>query len=46
MAGFSCVPRRRLDWAVVIVIAFLVAVNVVDVRVAHAALVLGPDTPC
>jgi uncharacterized protein len=32
----------RPDWAVVIVIAVLVVVNVVDVRVAHAALVLGP----
>jgi membrane protease YdiL (CAAX protease family) len=42
MAGLSCVPRGRLDWAVVIVIVFLVAVNVIDVRVAHASLVLGP----
>lgn len=36
------VPQQRLDWALVIVIAVLVVVNVVDVRVAHAALVLGP----
>jgi membrane protease YdiL (CAAX protease family) len=35
-------PRGRLDWAVVIVIAVLVLVNVTDVRVAHAALVIGP----
>jgi uncharacterized protein len=36
------VPRERLDWAVVIVIVVLAVVNVVDIRVAHAALVLGP----
>jgi CAAX protease family protein len=42
MARLSCVPRGRLDWAVVIVIALLAVVNVVDVRVAHAALLLGP----
>ncbi len=36
------VPQQRLDWALVIVIAVLAVVNVVDVRVAHAALVLGP----
>lgn len=42
MAKLSYVPRGRLDWAIVIVIAVLVVVNVVDVRVAHAALVLGP----
>jgi uncharacterized protein len=32
----------RPDWAVLIVIAVLVVVNVVDARVANAALVLGP----
>src|ERR1700733_5554303 len=42
MAGLSCLPRGRLDWAVVFVIAFLVLVNVVDIKVAHASLVLGP----
>jgi CAAX protease family protein len=42
MATLWCLPRGRLDWALVIVIAVLVVVNVVDVRVAHAALVLGP----
>ena len=42
MARLRCLPRGRLDWAVVIVIAFLVVVNVVDNLVAHAALVLGP----
>lgn len=36
------VPQQRLDWALVIVIAVLVVVNVVDVKIAHAALVLGP----
>ena len=42
MATLRCLPRARLDWAVVIVIAFLAVVNVVDNLVAHAALVLGP----
>jgi len=42
MAGLWRVPRGRIDWAVAVVIAFLAAVNVVDARVAHAALVLGP----
>jgi uncharacterized protein len=32
----------RADLALAIVVAFLVAVNVADARVAHAALVLGP----
>jgi uncharacterized protein len=35
-------PRGRLDWAVALVVAFLVLVNVIDIRVQHAALVLGP----
>jgi uncharacterized protein len=42
MAGLSFLPRGRLDWAIAIVIAFLVVVNVVDIRVGHASLVLGP----
>ena len=42
MAGTSCVPPGRLRWAVAVVVAFLVVVNVIDDRVAHAALVLGP----
>src|SRR5580693_6133820 len=42
MARISCFPRGRLDWAVVFVIAFLVLVNVIDIRVANASLVLGP----
>jgi CAAX protease family protein len=42
MAELPCVSRGRLDWAVVIVIAVLAVTNVVDVRVAHAALLLGP----
>jgi uncharacterized protein len=29
-------------WAIAVVIAFLILVNVIDVRVAHASLVLGP----
>ena len=33
---------QRADWALAIVIAFLVSVNVVDARVARATLVLGP----
>jgi membrane protease YdiL (CAAX protease family) len=42
MARLRCLPRGRLDWALVIVVAVLVVVNVADIRVAHAALVLGP----
>jgi len=42
VAGLPCLPRGRLDWAVVFVIAFLVLVNVIDIKVAHASLVLGP----
>jgi membrane protease YdiL (CAAX protease family) len=42
MARVSCVLRGRLDWAVVFVIAFLVLVNVIDIRVKNASLVLGP----
>jgi uncharacterized protein len=42
MARLRFLPRGRLDWAVVIVIAFLVVVNVVDNLVAYAALALGP----
>jgi len=33
---------QRADWALAIVVVLLAAVNVVDARVAHAALVLGP----
>ena len=32
----------RLHWAVAIVVVFLVFVNVIDIRIAHASLVLGP----
>jgi membrane protease YdiL (CAAX protease family) len=42
MAGGSCVPGGRLGWAIAVVIAVLALVNVVDVRVAHASLVLAP----
>ena len=45
MSGRRCTvpaPRGRLDWAVALVVAFLVLVNVIDIRVQHAALVLGP----
>lgn len=35
-------PTGRLGWAVAVVVAFLVVVNVIDARVAHASLVLGP----
>ena len=34
--------RVSLGWAIAVVIAFLLLVNVIDVRVAHASLVLGP----
>ena len=33
MARGSCVLRGRLDWAILFVIAFLVLVNVIDIRV-------------
>src|SRR6476469_1786281 len=39
MAETSGAPPGRLGWAVAVV---LVAVNVIDVRVTHASLVLGP----
>jgi uncharacterized protein len=32
----------RLGWAVAVVVAVLIVVNVVDARVVHASLVLGP----
>jgi hypothetical protein len=35
----------RLGWAVAVVIVVLVAVNVIDVRVTHASLVLGRLAP-
>jgi membrane protease YdiL (CAAX protease family) len=35
-------PSGRVGWAVAAVVPILAAVNVVDVRVAHASLVLGP----
>jgi hypothetical protein len=33
--------QGRLGWTVAVVIVVLAAVNVIDVRVAHASLVLG-----
>ena len=42
MAKTSGDPPGRLRWAVAVVVAVLVVVNVVDARVAHASLVLGP----
>ena len=42
MAETSGEPSERLGWAVAVVVAVLVVVNVVDIRVAHASLVLGP----
>ncbi len=42
MAGRSWVPKGRAGWAIVIVIVALVPVNVTDIRVAHASLILGP----
>ncbi len=42
MARGSCVLRGRLDWAIAITIAFLVLVNVIDIRVKNASLILGP----
>ena len=42
MAGTSSDSRERVGWAVTVVVAVLACVNVVDARVAHASLVLGP----
>jgi membrane protease YdiL (CAAX protease family) len=38
----SCPSQGRLHWAVAVVVVVLVCVNVIDIRVAHASLVLGP----
>lgn len=38
----SDLPPGRLHWAIAIVVVVLVAVNVIDIRIAHASLVLGP----
>ncbi len=38
----SCLPSGRLNWAVAVVVVVLVCVNVIDIRVPHASLVLGP----
>ena len=38
----SDLPSGRLHWAVAIIVVFLVFVNVIDIRIAHASLVLGP----
>jgi uncharacterized protein len=42
MAETSGAPPGRLGWAIAVVIVVLGAVNVIDIRVAHASLVLGP----
>src|ERR1700748_3977245 len=42
MAETSGAPPGRLGWAVAVVIVVLAAVNVIDIRVGHASLVLGP----
>src|SRR6516162_7723542 len=42
MAEPSGEPPGRLGWAVAVVIALLVVINVVNARVAHASLVVGP----
>ena len=42
MAGTPSKPPRRLGWALAIVVAVLGCANVIDIRVAHASLVLGP----
>src|SRR5690348_16603971 len=42
MAETSGAPPGRIGWAVAVVIVVLAAVNVIDIRVAHASLVLGP----
>jgi len=35
-------PPGRLGWAIAVVVAVLVFVNLINFRVAHAPLVLGP----
>jgi hypothetical protein len=42
MAETSGEATERLGWAVAVVVAVLVVVNVVDAHVAHASLVIGP----
>jgi len=42
MAETAGEPPGRLGWAIAVVVAVLVFVNVIDFRVAHAPLVLGP----
>jgi membrane protease YdiL (CAAX protease family) len=42
MAGDASGLRVLFGWAVAVIVAFLTFVNVIDVRVAHASLVVGP----
>ena len=42
MAEVATGSPRRVDQAAAVVVAFLVCVNVIEARVAHASLVLGP----
>jgi len=42
MAGDASGLRIPFGWAVAVVVIFLACVNVVNVRVAHASLVVGP----
>ena len=42
MAGTPAQPQRRLGWAIAAVVVILGCVNVVDIRVRHASLVVGP----
>lgn len=42
MAGTSDHSPERLRWAIAVVVVILGFVNVIDVRVQHASLVLGP----
>jgi uncharacterized protein len=42
MAGTPAHPPARLGWAIAAVVVMLGCVNVVDIRVRHASLIVGP----
>jgi uncharacterized protein len=42
MAEKSGEPSKRVSWVIAGMVPFLAAVNVVDIRVPHASLVIGP----
>jgi len=42
VAGTTDRHRGRLGWAIAVVVVILGFVNVIDLRVRHASLVIGP----